>query len=189
MSIFESIKNRVSIPFLQEKEIPENEVRALLDAAVCTPVHYKANPWRFLVIRGEGRQRFGDFMAERAAKAMSDPDSSDNQAKLAKLRTKPLRAPVIIVAGAAKPELAKVVMKENVAAVAAACQNILICAQEKGLGAIWRTGGLTYDPDTVDYLGFDEGTELVGFIYLGYPEKACPPKKRENASGYTRWMD
>jgi len=189
MSILETIQNRASTPFVQDRPVPEDLIKKLLDAAVCTPVHYKSNPWRFVVIRGAARERFGEFMAERARKAMAEPDSAENKAKLEKLKSKPLRAPLIIVAAAIKPALDKVVMKENVASVAVACQNILLCARELGLGGIWRTGSLTYDTDTVDFLGLDEGSELLGFLYLGYPEKSCPPKKREKADGYTSWMD
>ena len=189
MSVVEAIKNRNSNPFMTEQDVDPEIIGKILDAAVCTPVHYRTNPWRFLVIRGEGRKRFGDFMARRMQKDMENPDSPENKEILDKMRQKPFRAPVIIVAAAGTSEIPKAVMKENVASVAAACQNILLAADEFGLNAIWRTGSMTYEEDTVEFLGFAPGTELLGFIYLGYCAKETPPKRRETSEVFTLWME
>ncbi len=190
MSVIEAIKQRNSNAFMSDREVPEQLIREILDAAVCTPAHYRTNPWRFLVIRGAGRNRFGDFMADRLIPGMEDPASPENVAYLNKIRKKPLRAPVIIAAGAAKSlDCPKALMVEDVAAVSAACQNILLAADALGLSAIWRTGSLAYDRDTVAFLGFAPDTELVGFVYLGYAAKNMPPKPRESAAQFTRWMD
>lgn len=188
MSVIEAIKTRNSNAFMTDQPVDPDLIRQILDAAVCGPNHYRTKPWRFLVITGEGRKRLGDFMADRMIPDMVEPDSPDNLAFLAKIRKKPLRAPVIIVAGAAKSDLEKALVIEDVAAVSAACQNILLAADELGLSAMWRTGSMTYAQDTVDYLGFDPETKLVGFIYLGYPRKDMPPKPRETSEIFTRWM-
>ena len=189
MSIIEAIKTRNSNAFMSTDDIDPELIRKILDAAVCSPVHYMTNPWRFLVISGEGRKRLGEVMAEHMALGMADPDSTENIKFLDKIRKKPFRAPVIIVVGAAKPEIPKAKMIENVASVAAACQNILLAASALGLSAIWRTGGMTYAEDTAGSLGFDDGTDLVGFIYLGYAAKDMPSKPRQTAEDYTRWLD
>ncbi|PHZ85953.1 nitroreductase family protein [Paremcibacter congregatus] len=189
MSVIDAIKARNSIPFLTDEDIPREMITEILDAAVCTPVHYCTDPWRFLVIRGEGRHRFGDFMAERMKKTLPDPDCPDNAAFLDKIRKKPLRAPVIIAVGAAKPDTPKALHMEDVASANVACQNILLAAGELGLGGIWRTGGLTYGEDTVAFLGFEADTRLVGFIYLGYPKRDLPPKERKTAESFTRYME
>lgn len=189
MSVIDAIKKRNSNAFMSDREVTADLIREILDAAVCTPVHYRTNPWRFLVIQGQGRHRLGDFMANRMAGGLDDPDSPENIAQLDKMRKKPLRAPVIIVAGAAKSiDCPKAVMVEDVASVSAACQNILLAADELGLSAIWRTGAMTYEAETADFLGFDKDTELVGFIYLGYASKDMPPKPRETAESFTRWL-
>lgn len=180
MSIIEAIKKRTSNAFITDRDVPENLIRQLLDVAVCTPVHYNTNPWRLLVMRGDARVRFGEFIAGRLG---VDP------AKASTLATKPLRAPVIIVVGTAKSDDPRALHIEDVASAAVACQNILLAAEELGLCAIWRTGGMTYAKDVVEFLGFEDGSELAGFIYLGYAKKDMPVKMRESAEDYTRWMD
>ncbi|PCI34410.1 MAG: nitroreductase [Alphaproteobacteria bacterium] len=188
MPIIEAIKSRNSNAFMSGEDIDPDLIRKILDAAVCSPVHYMTNPWRFLVISGDGRKRLGAVMADHMARGMTDPDSTDNKKLLDKIRKKPFRAPVIIVAGAAKPIIPKAKMIENVASVTAACQNILLAASALGLSAIWRTGGMTYAEDTAGLLGFEDDTELVGFIYLGYASKDMPPKPRPTSEDFTHWL-
>lgn len=174
---------------MSEQDIDPDIIRQILDAAVCVPVHHRTNPWRFLVIRGAGRARLGDVMADHLAKDMDDPESAKSVRFLEKIRKKAYRAPVIIVAGAAKSANHMAIMKEDVASLCAACQNILLAAAELGLNAIWRTGSMAYSQETVASLGFEEGTKLTGFIYLGYPVKSMPPKSRQNSENFTRWME
>jgi len=188
MSVIKTIKSRVSNPLIDDSPISDDLITEILDTAVCTPVHYNTNPWRFLILQGDARKRFGDFLAARAADQMDDTSTSQNQAKLEKIRNKPLRALVIIVVGAAKSSNPKARMVEDVASVNVACQNILLAAQELELAAIWRTGAMTYDDKVVEYLGFEENTQLVGFIYIGQPQRMTKPKKRKSSSEFTRWM-
>jgi len=189
MSLIKAIKARRSSAKISAADVAPEMIIQLLDAAVCTPVHYQTNPWRFLVIRGEGRKKLGEVMENRLVKTMTNPEEPKNIAQREKMREKPFRAPVIIAVGAAKSDCAKALMKEDVASVNAACQNILLAAHELGLSAIWRTGSFTYDPVTSAALGFEVDTELAGFIYLGHPLKALPPKSRETSAAYVRWLD
>jgi len=189
MSVIEAIKNRNSSAMMSEEDVDPILIREILDAAVCSPVHLRTNPWRFLVIRGAGRQRLGDYMARRLMGDMAEPDSPRNRRYLDKIRRKAFRAPVIIAAAAAKAQNPQAIMREDVASVAAACQNILLAASELGLNAIWRTGDMTYDPATVDFLGFEAGTELVGFIYLGHPGQKPVSKERPTSEAFIRWLE
>ncbi len=189
MPIIEAIRTRTSNALMTEQDVDPDLIRQILDVAVCSPVHHKTDPWRFLVIRGEGRNNLGRVMADHLAREMEEPDSPKNVRFLGKIRKKAFRAPVIIVAGAAKSDKDQVLMCEDVATVSASCQNILLAAKALGLSAFWRTGGLTYSRDTVVSLGFEEGTELVGFIYLGHPKKQMPAKVRQTSEKFTRWMN
>ena len=188
MSVIDAIKTRSSNGIMTDKAVSPEKIRQILDAAVCTPVHHNAKPWRFLVIQGEGRQVLGDIMVQHLTKTMSDPEESKAIALRDKLSKKPFRSPVIIAVAAAKPDGEKILMIENVASAVAACQNILLAAPALGLSAFWRTGSFMYASETVSALGFEGGTELVGLIYLGYPKREMPPKPREPSDAYVRWL-
>lgn len=189
MSIIDAIKVRSSNGIMTDAAVSPEKIKQLLDAAVCTPVHHNAKPWRFLVIQGAGRQILSDIMVQHSGKIISDPEDPKNIALRRKLSQKAFRSPVIIAVAAAKPDGEKILMIENVASAVAACQNILLAAPELGLTAFWRTGSFMYESDTVSALGFDEGTELVGLIYLGYPKREMPPKCREASDAYVRWLE
>ena len=55
-----------------------------------------------------------------------------------------------------------------------------IAAHALGLGAIWRTGDMAYDPIVANGLGLSDQDKIVGFIYLGEidgRQKALPEIK------------
>ena len=187
-AIIEQIKSRNSNAMISDQAVEPELIEQILDCAVCTPVHYDTKPWRFAVIEGDGRHKFGQFMADYYAAQMDDTSTDEAKAFLAKIKTKPLRAPVIICVAAAKSDNPKALHIEDVASATVACQNILLAADSLGLSAIWRTGSLTYSAEVVEFLGFDQGSSLVGFIYIGHGK--CPPypKKRDNAKKYTHWL-
>jgi len=63
MELVELIKSRRSIGALDEKDVPDEVVKELLDIAVWAPNHKKTEPWKFRVIKGEGRVKLGEEMA------------------------------------------------------------------------------------------------------------------------------
>tara|TARA_B100001939_G_scaffold348229_1_gene374502 strand:- start:43 stop:615 length:573 start_codon:yes stop_codon:yes gene_type:complete len=189
MSVITAIRTRRSNPFVQERDVSKELIERILDAAVCTPVHYNTNPWRFLVIRGEGRARLGSYMAQCFAAEQDNPDSPEVRQKMETLAAKPFRAPVIIVVAAARSDHPKALMAENVASASVACQNILLAAEELGLACIWRTGSFAYNDRMRHLLGFEEGTQIVGFMYLGHPVRPLPPAERPPAESFTRWLE
>lgn len=106
-----------------------------------------------------------------------------------KCRTLPLRAPVLIAVGVDKPSEAKVLEIENVAAAAAATQNLLLAAQAMGLAAKWRTGEWARDPLVKKFLGFDPDQHILAFVYLGYPDIATEAPLRPSFEDRTVWME
>ena len=74
--------------------------------------------------------------------------------RLEKERAKPLRAPVLIAVGVDKPVDPRVLEIENICAVAAAVENLLLAAHAQGLGAMWRTGPAAHDPRSKEISGF-----------------------------------
>ena len=116
-------------------------------------------------------------MAESLLARARDLTGEKGQAALNKERNKLLRAPVVIVAAAEYPQQSNVVEIENVEAVAAATENMLLAAEELGLAAMWRTGDAAYDPRIKQWFGLAPEDHIVAFLYLGYP--AIPHQERQ----------
>ncbi|MCK6540642.1 MAG: nitroreductase [Anaerolineales bacterium] len=185
MELFEAIHGRQSQGKVKPDAVPRETIEKLLSAAVQAPNHYKVRPWRFVVLTGEGRNRLGDVMA--ASQRDRQPDLP--QVAFDKIRSLPLRAPVVIAVGVDKPSEEKVVEIENVCAAAAACQNILLAAQALGLGAKWRTGEWARDPKVKEFLGFAPDQHLIAFLYIGYPEFTLEPRERPSFEDRTVWVE
>jgi len=96
--------------------------------------------------------------------------------------------PQVVHAIPSIPKKGKVQL-ENICAVSAAIQNLLLAAHAEGLGAKWRTGSPATDPNVKQFLGFDPDQHLGGFLYIGYPEFDPEPKKRPSFEDRTIWMD
>jgi nitroreductase len=185
MDIIEVIKNRHSIGKVKADPVPHDVIEKLLDAGSQAPNHYKVRPWRFIVLTGEGRSRLGDVMAASQRDRMPELPQEGSD----KTRGLPLRAPVVIAVGVDKPFEPKVLEVENLSAVSAACQNILLAAHALGLGAIWRTGEWARDVNVKEFLGFAADQHIAGFIYVGYPELTGEPASRPSFEDRTVWMD
>ena len=185
MDLFDAIHNRQSQGKVKQDALPRKMIEKLLSAAVQAPNHYKVRPWRFVVLTGKGRGKLGDVMA--ASQQDRHPDFP--QEAFDKTRGLPLRAPVVIAVGADKPSEEKVLEIENVSAVAAACQNLLLAAEALRLGAKWRTGECARDAKVKEFLGFAPDQHIVGFLYIGYPEFTPEPIERPSFEDRTVWME
>src|SRR5579884_2362079 len=106
--ILDALRARRSISRVLPDDLPRETIETIIESAGWAPNHYKTEPWRFVVISGEARDRFGDAMAESLRRRLPAPDSEDCRAMIEKERGKPLRAPVIIVVAVEPSDLPKV---------------------------------------------------------------------------------
>jgi nitroreductase len=185
MDVMEAIHGRLSTSRMAPGSVSRELIEKLLGAAVQAPNHYKVRPWRFVVLIGDGRVRLGNLMADIFHQRFPDAKAD----ALDKERVKPLRSPIIIAVGVDKPAESKVLEVENICAAAAACQNILLAAHALGLGSHWRTGDAARDPQVKNFLGFSEDQNLIGFLYIGYPESQAEPPQRPGFEDRTIWIE
>lgn len=183
MDVFDAIHERHSQKKVKPDPVPRELVEKILSAAVQAPNHYKVRPWRFVVLTGDARAKLGDVMAD----SLRDRQPDFPQEAFDKARATPLQAPVVIAVGVDKPTEAKVLEIENICAVAAACQNLLLAAHALGLGAKWRTGEWARDTKVKDCLGFEPDQHVVAFIYVGYPEFIAEYPPRPSFEDRTVW--
>jgi len=152
---------------------PQGEARLqIFQAALRAPDHARLRPWRFLVIEGEARHRFGEVMASAAAAG----DPALEREALDKTAAKALRAPMIVAVVARLQAHPKVPEVEQVLSAGCAAMNMLLACQALGFGAIWRSGTLMYSEQMHRGLGLEPGREkLVGFLYMGTMDGGAKP--------------
>jgi nitroreductase len=176
MSVFNTVKKRRSIGKMTQERPTRQQIEQMLEAATHAPNHHKVEPWKFIVLTGKAREELGAIMAQSLASRLDETTSDKAQARLNKERTKLLRSPVVIVAAAELPTLPNVLEIENIEAVAASVQNMLLTAEEMGLACMWRTGDAAYDPRVRQWLGLAPEEHIVAFVYVGFP--AIPQLER-----------
>jgi nitroreductase len=154
-------RRRTSMLVDKERPVPTEMIRELCDLAQWAPNHKRTWPWRFAIAEGSARARLGSAIAV-AMQAHADPPE-----KVEKARTKYLRAPVVLVVGSA-PGDSPLRTDENRDAVAAGIQNLLLGATEKGLASFWSTCPKGTNEVVGELCGFEQGTQIVGLIYLGW---------------------
>ena len=187
MELFEAIKTRRSIGKVKQDPIPRELLEQVIEAGTWAPCHHRTEPWRFIVLEGEGRNKLRDALMDSLQSSMDDPRTEENQARLEKISKQPYRAPVIIVTAVEPVENDKVIREEEFAAGHAAVQNMLLAAHALGLGAVWRTGKPLYTRTMCEAFGISEKGAITGFLYIGYPDMTPAPAKRKTIEEVTEW--
>lgn len=174
---------RRSVPRLVEPAPDDVSLSAILDAGMHAPDHGQLHPWRVVVIAGAAREQLGQIFAR--AHAERDPTADDGA--IEKSAGKPFRAPLIVavIHAPVAPDHAwngkEIPEWEQLAAAAAAAQNMCLAAHALGYGSIWRTGWFGESPPVREAMGMGTHDVLVGWIYLGTTPPAARPAPRRDA--------
>ena len=182
MEAIEALTSRRSPAQFAEPAPDDAALEEMLRAAMRAPDHGKLKPWRFIVLRGDARKRFGDVMAE--AMKRREPEAAANL--IEREREKPLRAPLIVVLAAAIKEGHKIPVIEQLLAAGAAAQNVMLAAHALGYAAAWKTGAPAYDDYVKNALGLAPSDAIVGFLYLGKPAAPAQPLPQANLADFMR---
>ncbi len=153
---------------LREPAPSDSELASLLRLAARVPDHGKLAPWRFVVLKGEAKQR---FVAGLEVIAAPRQDAEKLRAKLGKLRAPPLAVAVV-----SRLRPGDIPDWEQRLSAGAACMTLIIAAQAMGYGANWITDWYAYDPEALALLGVAGEEKIAGFIHLGTPGE--PPMER-----------
>jgi nitroreductase len=163
MELFDALNSRSTAKTYGESAPSKEHLAQVLQAAVRAPDHGRLRPWRFMLIEGNQRRKFGELLAASAQRRV--PGLSDGD--LQRERDKALRAPLIIVTACRLVPGTKVPAIEQILAAGAATQNILLALHALGYAAAWKTGEAAYDPEVKKALGFAVDDHLIGFVYTG----------------------
>ena len=176
--------HRNSAPRLTAPAPSDAALDTIVRAGLRAPDHAWLTPWRFVIIRGERREAFGEVLADALAKREPDVD----QAALDKARAAPLRAPLLIAVLAHIKPHPKVPPVEQRLSAGCAAHAMLLATEALGFAGIWRTGGAAFDANGHRALGARDNEEIVGFLYIGTRDgKAKPLPEREPRHFASEW--
>ncbi|NIY49193.1 NAD(P)H nitroreductase [Cedecea colo] len=164
MDALELLLNRRSASRLAEPAPAGEVLENIFHAGMRAPDHGALQPWRFIVIEGEGRDRFSKVLEKAAVAEALDEKGIE------KARTAPFRAPMIIAVVAYCDDDHKVPVWEQVVSAGCAVMAMQMAAVAQGFNGIWRSGIWTESEAVREALRCREQDEVVGFLYLGTPQ-------------------
>ena len=168
MELFDAIAARTTAARLAEPGPTPEQVERLLSAAARAPDHGRLKPWRFIRVEGAVRESLANAVAE--ARRDQIPTYTAEQMELE--REKIRRSPSILVVGCVvRRDIAKVPEIEQVIAVGAAVENLLLAAHDLGVGVMWKTGPAAYSPKVKAAVGLAADDHIVAILHLGTPVK------------------
>ncbi len=168
------------------RKVHKEQIELIINNALWAPNHGNTQPWRFHVFTDSGLQKLSDFLGKTYLEVT--PKEAQNDMKLAKLVSRPLRSSVVIAVSMVRQPESKIMELEEIEAVACAIQNMYLTCTAYGLGGFWSTPKLIYNQETNRFLGLGEQDKCLGLFYVGYPDIEWPKAHRKPLEYVTKWI-
>ena len=186
--ILDTIHGRRSVRKYLERDVSEDLIERVLEAARWAPSPHGRQPWRFAVLRSEEtKERLAGAMGEewRANLEMDGQSVEIVEKRLEGSRRRLLEAPVLVLICLYLEDLDAYPDAERqsgettmaVQSLGAAAQNALLAAYDSGLDAGWMCAPLFCPERVVEALGLEPSLVPHALLTLGYAD-GDPPKRR-----------
>ncbi len=159
----------------------------ILKVALNAPDHGLLRPWRITVLTENGLIKLGDLMAAIHQRQANAKGLKLTTEQLEHTRSRPQRAPMILVVGCKVTLEHKIPVVEQQLATGALTQNLQLAFHAAGFGCIWRTGEWSYHAEIKQAFGLEEHDLLTGFLYVGTPATPCKPRTEFKFSDYVQF--
>ena len=178
------LTTRNSAPRLTEPGPDKVSLEYMFQSALRAPDHAWLQPWRFLTIEGEDREKLGELFRDALLARNPEADAEAQQKAL----VSPLRAPLLVVVICRYTEHPKVPHQEQVISAGCAAHAMMLAAEAQGYAAIWRTGANAEDHRVAAGLGLADNESIVGFLYFGSRDgREKPLPERPIPEYVSRW--
>lgn len=197
ISALQAIKDRRSIRKFKPDAISEMDLHTILEAGIAAPSSKNRQPWHFTVVRGDAKEELAQVMErglnlEIKAHEPFLPDSMKFINGAFTSVNVMREAPVVVLVsndrGRCTDFASNLSVDErvaelcNVQSVAAAVENMLLAAQELGIGSLWICDIFFAYPELSEWMekkNLSHGM-LVAALAFGYGDEA--PKARTRKS-------
>jgi len=156
-------RNSAPIPELKEPAPSDAEIETILTAATRVPDHGRLAPWRFIIYRGEAREKIGEGLAALAEKREGPlPEARRNQEL-----TRFSRAPLVIGVISSPKDNPKIPQWEMFLSGGMAAMNLMLAANALGYGTNMITNWYSETEEGRALLGLAPHERVVGFVHIG----------------------
>ncbi len=180
------IKNRRSVfpPQYNQEEITREELALIFEAANWAPSHKKTEPWRFIVLEGESKNRFREYV--KRVYVQTTPPDQLSERKINALVEKCDKSNKIVLINFVDAE--KNPEWEELAATAMAVQNMWLMATHLKIGAYWSSPTKVI-ANADEFTTMAEGEKCVGVFYMGKYDGDLPEAVRKPIEEKVKFLD
>jgi nitroreductase len=189
MNTLDAIAARRSIRKFKAAAVEEEKLQAILLAATQAPSGKNRQPWRFIVVKGEKRTEMVRMMKEGITKSKSRGDETGSSEWTAKVMEQAPVTVFIFNPQGLRPwethstgQMFDDVV--DIQSVGASIQNMLLAAQDQGLGSLWICDVFYAYEELCDWLGAQG--EMIAAVALGYPDEAPAARARKPVEDVVR---
>lgn len=156
MDVYEAIRTRKSVRAFSDRDVSDEVLDKILDAARLAPSANNKQEWRFIVVR--------------------NPDTRKKLMEAAKGQAFVGQAPVVIACCAVTDNHVMTCYQPCYPIdVAIAIDHLTLCAVAEGLGTCWI--GAFFENQVKEILGIPPQVRVVELLPIGYPADPTPMAK------------
>lgn len=156
-------RNSAPIQDLQSPGPSDEQLKLILTAASRVPDHGRLQPWRFVLFRGEARDRVGELIADLAARREGPLSEARRRQELTRFSRAPL---VVGVVSSPKPN-PKIPEWEMFLSGGAVAMTLVLAANALGFGTNWITNWYSDVEEGRRILGLAPQERIIGFVHIG----------------------
>lgn len=187
MNTLEAISQRRSIRRFKDTPVPDEMIVKIINSAIQAPSGKNRQPWRFVVVKEDKRPEMIRIMRESIAKIKEQGgDTGSSEWTSNAMEKAPVTIFIFNPYAENTPGEGHTSNVVDVQSVGAAIQNMLLSAQELGIGSLWICDVFYAYNKLCEWLG--EKHEMIAAVSLGYPDEQPNGRPRKLVNEVTRWF-
>jgi nitroreductase len=189
MNTLDAIAARRSIRKFKDTPITEDLLQVILKAGSQAPSGKNRQPWRFVIVKEDKRAEMIRILRDAITRAKSKGNEiGSSEWSTNVMEQAPVSIFVINPEGLA-PWLAHSIDQNfsdvvDIQSAGAAIQNMLLAAQDLGLGSLWICDVFTAYEELLSWLG--EKGEMIAAVSFGYADESPAARSRKPFSEIVR---
>lgn len=195
MELEKAIKQRTSIRTFQDKQIPVEDLKKLVQMAGTAPSVNNYQPWKFYVITNKRlMEKMADLVKDKIEQIPENESvaSRNIKSQVEWFATFFENAPALIAltmeeyesvlekgVNMSHQDINKMRNYPDIQSAGAAIQNILLTAVDMGYGACWMSAPMIAKDGLESLIEVEKSYQLVAFVAVGVPEQDKKPKEKK----------
>lgn len=190
MNTREVIAARRSIRRFEDRPIVPEALEAILMAGIQAPSAKNRQPWRLVVVQGERRAEMLAAMRAGIARSQAQGENTGSAEHTARAMEQAGATVFVFNPDGLAPWLAHSIDQNfrelmDVQSIGAAIQNMILAAEDLGLGSLWIGDVLYAYEELTAWLG--ESGVMVAAISFGHPAESPAARPRKPYDEVVRW--